>query len=109
MQPLKLSNVMLDIKTILSNNSAPIRRVGVFGSLVRGKIHENSDIDIAIEYESGDNYENYTYDSVIEFCEFCDILEYEMSVLYGRKIDVIPVEERKGCLLDDIREEVVWI
>jgi len=109
MQPLKLNNVILDIKTIISKNSAPVRRVGVFGSLARGKIHENSDIDIAIEYESGENYENYTYDNVIEFCEFCELLEYEMSVLYGRKIDVIPVEERKGCLLDDIREEVVWI
>ena len=109
MQPLELNNVILDIKKILSKNYAPIRRVGVFGSLTKGKIHENSDIDIAIEYESGENYENYSYDSVIKFCEICEILEDEMSVLYGRRIDVIPVEERKGCLLDDIREEVVWI
>ena len=81
MQPLKLNTVMFDIKTILSKNPAPVRRIGVFGSLAKGKIHENSDIDIAIEYESGENYEKYSFDSVIKFCEICDILVDELSVL----------------------------
>ena len=109
MKELKLNNVIVDIKSILSQNPAPIKRVGVFGSLAKGQIHENSDIDIAIEYDIGENYEKYNFEGVLRFCEICETLEDEMSVIYGRKIDVIPVEERKGCLLEDIREEVVWI
>jgi len=106
MQTVELGNVILDIKTILSKNPAPVKRIGLFGSLVKGKFHASSDIDIAIEYEQGDRYD---FDSVVKFCEICDIITNEISLRYGRRADVIPVEERKGCLLDNIREEVVWI
>ena len=109
MQLVNIDSVIFDIKTILSNNPAPVKRVGVFGSLVTGKMCESSDIDIAIEYDSGESYEKYSFDSVAKFCEFCEVLAEKMAVIYERKIDVIHVEEREGCLLNDIREEVVWI
>ena len=109
MQLIDLDSVILDIKKILSKNPAPVKRVGVFGSLVTGRTHENSDIDIAIEYDSGENYEKYSLDSVERFCELCEVLTEKLAAIYDRKIDVIPVEERDGCLLDDIRNEVVWI
>jgi len=105
MQKLELNNVISDIKAILSQNPAPIKRIGVFGSLVKGKIHKDSDIDIAIEYDTG----KYNMESFIKYCEICDVLESKMSALYERKIDVVEIEERRGSFLDDIREEVVWI
>ena len=109
MKTLELNNVILDIKTILTHNPAQIRRVGVFGSLAKGKIHNDSDIDIAIEYETGENLDKYNFDSFVTFCETCEILSKGMSKMYRRKIDVVQVEEKQGGFLDDIRDEVVWI
>ena len=109
MQKLELDDVILDIKTILSKNSAPVKRVGVFGSLVKGKIHKDSDIDIAIEYDTGENYGKYNFDSFIKFCEICETLSEEMAEIYKRKIDVVEVEERPGSFLYDIQREIIWI
>jgi len=109
MQKLELNSVIMDIKTILSQNPAPIKRVGVFGSLVKGKIHKDSDIDIAIEYDTGEDCGKYTFDSFIRFCEICEILSEEMAEIYKRKIDVVEIEERPGSFLNDIQREIVWI
>jgi len=105
MNKLELESVIFDIKSIISQDPSTIRRIGVFGSLARHETHEKSDIDIAIEYET----ENYSFDNFVKFLEVCEQMEDTLSGKYGRKIDVIHVEEREDCLLQDIREEVIWI
>ena len=109
MQKLELNNVILDIKTILSQNPAPVKRIGVFGSIANGKIHKDSDIDIAIEYDTGEDYGKYNFDSFLKFCEICEILSEGMAEIYKRKIDVVEIEERPGSFLYDIQGEIIWI
>ncbi|MCL2197603.1 MAG: nucleotidyltransferase domain-containing protein [Defluviitaleaceae bacterium] len=106
MQPLEINSVIFDVKSILSQNPAPVRRIGVFGSLAKGQIHNDSDIDIAIEYEPG---ESYDFNNFVKFCEICEYLSETISKRYGRKVDIVPVEERSDCLLQEIHDEVVWI
>jgi len=103
---LELNNVILDIKTILSQNPAPVKRIGVFGSLAKGQIHEKSDIDIAIEYDPG---EDYDFNRFVDFCEICEALRESIADIYNRKIDIVHVEEGEDNFLDEIRREVVWI
>ena len=102
----ELSSVIMDIKLALSQNPGPVKRIGVFGSLAKGRFTDNSDIDIAIEYEPGDDFDFNRY---IRFCELCEFIIESISSSYGRKVDLVHVEERPGCLLHDIREEIVWV
>jgi len=106
MQTTKLDNVIFDIKTILAQNPAPIKRVGLFGSFVKGKFHENSDIDIAIEYDESNIF---NFEGFVAFCKTCEMLADGMQAIYKRKIDVIDIEERPGSFLDEIRDDMVWI
>jgi len=105
---LELKDVISDIRTIISQNDAPIKRVGIFGSLVRGEIREESDIDIAVEYDyvQGDEH---NFGKFVNFCKACETLSDIMSGIYGRKIDVVEIEEKPGSFIDEIRSEVVWI
>ena len=96
----------MDIQLTLSQNPGPVKRVGVFGSLVNGRFTDNSDIDIAIEYEPGDDFD---FNRFARFCEICEYITEFISNSYGRKVDLVHVEERPGCLLQDIREEVIWV
>jgi len=106
MKTVELTDIMKDLKIIISQNSDVIRRIGIFGSLVKNSFTDNSDIDVAIEYEPGDNY---NFDNFVKFCEICDKISESIFNDYGRKADLIPVEDRSGNLLQDIREEILWI
>ena len=108
MKALELNSVILDIKSIVAQDPTTVKRIGVFGSLARGETHENSDIDIAIEYEHDPN-KTINFAHFTKFIKMCEQLEDILSGQYGRKIDVIPVEERENCLLQDIREEIIWV
>jgi predicted nucleotidyltransferase len=78
MQKLKLDSVIIDIKSIVSQDPSTIRRIGVFGSLARQETHEKSDIDIAIEYET----KNYSFDNFVKFLEVCEHMEDMLSGKY---------------------------
>jgi len=106
MKTVGLTEIMTDLKIIISHNSDVVRRIGIFGSLVNNTFTDNSDIDVAIEYEPGDKYD---FDNFVKFCEICEYISETIFNNYGRKADLIPVEDRSGNLLQDIREEVIWI
>jgi hypothetical protein len=54
------------------------RRIGVFGSFARGEGHEDSDVDVYVEFEEGKR----TYDN------FCALHE-RLEKLVGRRVDLV--------------------
>ena len=68
-----------------------VKRIGIFGSLVRGEQDENSDIDILVEFyrKSFDNYME---------------LKFFLEELFGRKIDLVTPMALKKQLKEKIQQ-----
>jgi len=101
----ELNSVIMDIRKALSQHPGPVKRVGIFGSLATGKLTDNSDIDIAIEYAQGDDFD---FERFVHFCEVCEYISDSISNTYGRRVDLVHVEDNPRCLLQKIYEEVIW-
>ncbi len=55
-----------------------VRRIGLFGSYARGAEHEESDIDLIVEFDA----EKKSYDNFIDLCFFLeDLLEHKVDLL----------------------------
>lgn len=92
-----------EIKKILTENAGKIRgdykvrRLGIFGSFIRGEQKEDSDVDILVTFEEPIsllklvNFENYLQDII------------------GIKVDVIPENNIRPELRDIILNEVSYI
>jgi len=106
MKTLELNSVIMDIKSALSQNPELVKRVGVFGSLSKDSITDDSDIDIAIEYAQGDNFD---FERFAHFCEMCEYISDNISNAYGRRVDLVHIEDNPRCLIREISEEVVWV
>lgn len=64
-----------DILNVLEQNQASLRalgvkRIGLFGSFVRGEQQPDSDVDLLVEFEPGEK----TFDAFMELCFFLDEL-----------------------------------
>lgn len=76
-----MSKSFEEIKTIIKNHKDElrekygVRRIGIFGSIVRGEAREDSDVDILVEFEAG----KATFDN------FLGLVEYLERVL-GKKL-----------------------
>ena len=75
-----------DILRILQENrdrllALGVRRIGLFGSYVRGQQHSGSDIDFLVEYEAG----RKSFDGFIQ-------LAFWLEAIMQRKIELITVE-----------------
>ena len=106
MKTLELNSVIMDIKSALSQNPELVKRVGIFGSLSKGRATDDSDIDIAIEYAHEDNFD---FERFALFCEMCEYISDNISRAYGRKVDLVHIEDSPRCLLHEISEEVIWV
>jgi len=106
MNALELNNVIVDIRNVLSQYPGLVKRAGVFGSLATGKFTSSSDIDIAIEYAPE---EDFDFERFARFCEACEYISDSISDTYGRKVDLVHVEDNPRCLLQEIRGEIVWV
>ena len=74
-----------DVKEKVNNisRSFKIKKLGVFGSLVRGELTSKSDIDFIVEFND-DGYNGR--------CDrYMDLIE-ELEKIFGRKIDLITYE-----------------
>lgn len=72
-----------DVFTLLRQSGAHLRRFGVgrlsvFGSFARGEPTDESDVDILVEFESGQT----TFDNFMALAEF-------LEELFGRKVDLL--------------------
>lgn len=73
-----------------------VKRVGLFGSCVRGELKEDSDIDILVEIEKD-----------VSLLDFVGI-KLELEEVLGRKVDLVEYSTVKPLLKERIlREQVV--
>ncbi len=80
-----------------------VKRVGLFGSYVRGKEKKESDIDFLVEFDMtafGKNFDGY-YDN---FVGLVSVLED----LFGRKVDLITVGNLSPYIQPYVEKEVKW-
>lgn len=91
------------IKNQLHNKLADIQKnyhvknIGVFGSFVKNKQTQKSDIDIIVEFEKGHkDFFNYMR------------LKYYLEDLLGRKVDLVIKDAVKPQLKEVIFNEVIY-
>ena len=108
MKVLEISEVIQDVRDIISRQDGLIKKAGVFGSVARGNYNDNSDIDILIEYnaEADIQMEHFT-----EFCEVCNQIRDTLYSLYGRRIEIVHFEGDPARNLQDenVEKEVIWV
>jgi predicted nucleotidyltransferase len=72
-----------------------IRNIRVFGSLARGEAHQDSDVDLLVEYMPGG--------SGFRFVDFCD----EVEAALGRKVDVVTEDSLPPLIRDRVLAQAV--
>lgn len=75
-----------------------VRRIGVFGSFVRGEEREESDIDILIEFEEG----RRSFDTYMD-------LKFFLEDLFGRRVDLVDRDTIKPALEPYILRSVRYV
>jgi len=71
-----------------------VKRIGVFGSYVRGEEKETSDVDILVEFEKP------TFDNFID-------LAFYLEELFGKRVDLLTLEGVKGIRIKEIAKEIM--
>ena len=89
------------IKKILTENkdllkSYRVKRIGLFGSYVKGQQREDSDIDVLVEVEGL---------SLLDFVG----LELRLSEIFGKKVDLVSVKALKPYIKPYILKEVEYL
>jgi predicted nucleotidyltransferase len=74
-----------------------VKKIGVFGSYVRGRPKKKSDIDILV-----------TFRGSVDFIEFLQLEEY-LGTLLGVKVDLVTKDALKPYIGKRILEEVVYV
>ena len=100
---MRINMYIEEVKNRLFDKKAEIRKryhvkkIGVFGSIVRNKQTKKSDIDILVEFEKGHkDFFNYMR------------LKYYLEELLDRKVDLVIKEAVKPQLRERILNEVVY-
>lgn len=91
-----------DIKKILIKNKEilkkyKVNRIGVFGSVVRGKTKKGSDVDLLVEFED-----------MIDLFDFVHLND-EVQQILKRKVDLVTPDTIKPYIKPKIMKEVEWI
>ena len=93
----------MDVLTIVTTNMTflkerfGVKKIGVFGSRVRGDAKEESDVDVLVEFES-------TKKSFDNFME----LSFFLEDLFGKKVDLITTSGLDKYVRPYVEREVVW-
>ncbi len=74
-----------------------VKRIGIFGSVVRGEADEESDIDLIVEFEEGKK----SFDNFINLCFF-------LEKVLGKNVEVITPEALSPYIKPYIESEVVY-
>lgn len=91
------------VLTILAGNQARIKslgikRLGLFGSYVKGKQNIQSDIDLLVEFEEGKK----TFDNFIQ-------LSFLLEDILGKKIELVTPESLSPYIKPKIAKEVEYV
>ncbi len=92
----KIIDILTEKRDIVKNFG--VRRVGIFGSYIRGEQRDVSDVDLLVEFSEGKK----TYRNFYEFTEF-------MQGLLGKKVDVITPESLSPYIAPYIRKEIKYV
>lgn len=92
-----------DVVSVLRANQSSLRRLGVrrlglFGSFVRGQQIEDSDIDILVEFEEGQK----SFDHFME-------LSFVLENLFGRQVELVNPEALSPHIGQYILREVEYV
>jgi len=90
-----VENVLKKHKKILREKYF-VKRIGVFGSWLRGEQQPESDIDILVEIDGPIGW------------DFIELNEY-LENLLGNKVDLISIKALKPQLKEEILSQVVYI
>lgn len=74
-----------------------VRKIGIFGSFIRGEERPDSDVDILVEFRRGQE----TFDHYMD-------LKFYLEDLFGRKVDLVMKGAVKRRLKEYILNEVVY-
>lgn len=92
------------VKIFLEKNKALLREMfgvkntGIFGSFARGEEKKSSDIDILVEFEEGyETFKNYMG------------LKFYIEDSFGRKVDLVIIDNIKPMLKEDILREAIYV
>lgn len=72
-----------------------VKKIGIFGSYLRDKQKETSDIDILVEFH------NPTFDN------FMDLVFY-LEDLFGKEVDLITPNSLSPYIKPFIEKEIIW-
>jgi predicted nucleotidyltransferase len=75
-----------------------VRRLGLFGSFVRGEQHADSDIDVLVEFEQGQK----SFDHFMDLCFF-------LEELFKRKVEVLTRESLSPHIGPHILKELEYV
>lgn len=89
----KIIDILKEHRDILKRYG--IKRIGLFGSYVRGEQKENSDIDFLVELKTP-NFDN-----------FMDLVFY-LENLFGRRVELITNGSLSPYIQPYIEKEVKW-
>jgi hypothetical protein len=89
----KIMNMLKDHSEILQKYG--VKRIGLFGSFVRGEQKKNSDIDFLVEFEKP------------VFENFMDLAFY-LEELFGRKVELITNGSLSPYIQPYVEKEVKW-
>lgn len=73
-----------------------VKRIGLFGSYVRGEQKKRSDIDFLVDFEET------TFDNFMS-------LAFYLEDLFGRKVDLITKGSLSPYILPYVEKEVSWV
>lgn len=95
----KLKAIKIKLKKIepLLRERFKVKRIGIFGSFLRGKEKRGSDLDILVEFEEEPG-----------FFEFLELEEY-LSKILKVKVDLVMKDALKPLIGKHILEEVVYL
>ncbi len=72
-----------------------VKRIGIFGSVVRGEVKEESDIDFVVEFEKGK----------ATFKNFCGLVDF-LEELFGREVDILTPDGIETIRIKHVKEEI---
>lgn len=92
----KVKQILVEIKPELEQKYF-VRKIALFGSMVRGEEDKGSDIDILVEFTRS-----------ISLFKFMD-LEVTLEAKLGRKIDLVTKEALKPAIGKQIIQEAAYL
>ncbi|MBF0466606.1 MAG: nucleotidyltransferase family protein [Nitrospirae bacterium] len=94
----KLNEILTAISAIRVELSEryTVRRIGVFGSSVRGEQRSDSDVDVIVEFESP------TFDNYMD-------LKFRLEELFGHPVDLVMADTVKQRIKAVIERETVYV